>query len=249
MDKGFLDYDEKLEKLKKMIRDSNSIVCMLGIGMGMECGLANRWSNEEAYRVEKEYKYSPEEIYSTVFYNTRPELFFKYYRNECLKLDCEPSVAYDALKRLESTGKLTACITHNIQSMAVKAGLKNVIELHGTIHDNRCPKCDRRYTAEYMKKSVGVPHCEICKAPIRPMIKLQGEMIRNDRMTEAANVCAQADMIMVLGTNLFHPMVSTFTNYYKGNRIVLVSKNEHFTDKKADLCIHDEVKTILPLVM
>ncbi|HKM21705.1 MAG TPA: Sir2 family NAD-dependent protein deacetylase [Lachnospiraceae bacterium] len=244
-----MDNAEKIDKLTKMISNSNNIVCMLGIGMGMECGLPNRWSNEEAYRVEREYKYSPEEIYSAVFFNTRTELFYEYYKKECLRLDYTPSVAYDALLRLEATGKLRACITHNIQSMAVKAGLSNVIELHGSIHDNKCPKCGKRYSAEYMRDAVGVPLCEDCKAPIRPLVKLQGEQIRNDRMTEAANVSAEADMIMVLGINLNHPMVKTFTNYYTGSRLVLVTKNEHFTDKNADLCIHDEVKKILPLVI
>ena len=244
-----MDNADKIAKLKSMIEKTDNIVCMLGVGMGMECGLPNRWSNEEAYRVEREYKYSPEEIYSAVFFNTRTELFYEYYKKECLHLDAQPSKAYDALIKLEQMGKLKACITHNIQSMAVQAGVKNVIELHGSIHDNRCPKCGKHYTAEYMKQAVGVPLCDVCKSPIRPMVKLQGEMMRNDRMTEAANVSAQADMIMVLGINLNHPMVKTFTNYYTGDQLVLITKNEHFTDKRADLCIHSEVRNILPLVV
>jgi len=244
-----MDNNEKLDKLRKMIQSSNNIVCMLGVGMSMECGLPNRWSNEEAYRVEREYKFSPEEIYSAVFYNTRPVLFYEYYKKECLRLGYKPSEAYEALKYLEKVGKLKACVTYNIHSIAVMAGLKNVIELHGTIFDNRCPKCDRRYSAEYIRDAIGVPLCEVCKAPIRPMVKLQGEMIRNDRMTEAANVCSQANMIMVLGINLNNSIVSMLTNYYAGNRLVLITKNEHFTDKKADLCIHDEVKSILPQVI
>ena len=73
--------------------------------------------------------------------------------------------------------------------------------------------------------------------------------MRNDRMTEAANAAAQADVIMVLGINLNHPMVKTFTNYYQGNQLILITKNEHFTDKNADLCIHSEVKSILPLIV
>ncbi len=244
-----MDNSEKIEKLKQIIERTDNIVCMIGVGMGMECGLPNRWSNEEAYRIEKEYRYSPEEIYSAVFYHTRPELFYDYYKKECLHLDVHPSEAYDALIKLEKMGKLRACITHNIQCMAAQAGVKKVIELHGSIHDNRCPKCGRQYPAQYIKDAVGVPLCESCKSPIRPMVKLQGEMMRNDRMTEAANAAAQADVIMVLGINLNHPMVKTFTNYYQGNQLILITKNEHFTDKKADLCIHSEVKSILPLVV
>lgn len=238
--------ERQIEKLRRMIEANNQIVCLLGVGMGMECGLKNRWCNEEAYRVEQEYGYSPEEIYSAVFYSTKKEEFFKYYKKECLYLDVQPSEAHYSLLKLEKSGKLKACITHNINCMAVKAGLKNVIALHGSIHDNECPKCHKKYSAVYMKNSVGVPLCESCKQPIRPLVKLRGEMIRNDKMTLAANACQAADMVLVLGTNLNHPMVKSFLYYYTGNKVVLITKHEHYTDKLADLCIYGEVREILP---
>ncbi len=241
--------EEQINRLRRMIEATDHIVCLLGVGMGIECGLKNRWCNEEAYRVEEEYGYSPEEIYSATFYSTKTELFYRYYKKECLNMNVEPSEAYYSLLKLEKRGKLTACITHNIQSMAVKVGLSNVIELHGSIHENECPKCHAVYSAVYMRDAKGVPLCEVCKQPIRPHVKLQGEQIRNDRMTQAANACQAAHMILVLGTNLNHPMVKSFIRYYMGNKVVLVTKHEHYTDKQADLCIYGEVRDILPKVV
>lgn len=238
--------ERQIDKLRRMIEANDHIVCLLGVGMGMECGLKNRWCNEEAYRVEEEYGYSPEEIYSAGFYSTKTEEFFKYYKRECLDLDVQPSEAHYSLLKLEQAGKLTACITHNINCMAVKAGLKNVIELHGSVHDNECPKCHKKYSAAFIKEAVGVPLCESCKQPIRPHVKLTGEMLRNDKMTLAANACQAAHMVLVLGTNLNHPMVKSFLHYYTGDKVVLITKHEHYTDKLADLCIYGEVRKILP---
>ncbi|MFT3985324.1 MAG: hypothetical protein QM697_15570, partial [Lachnospiraceae bacterium] len=73
---------EQIGKLRRMIEANDQIVCLLGVGMGIECGLKNRWCNEETYRVEAEYGYSPEEIYSAIFYGTKTEEFFKYYKKE-----------------------------------------------------------------------------------------------------------------------------------------------------------------------
>lgn len=242
--------EEQINRLRRMIAATDHIVCLLGVGMGIECGLKNRWCNEEAYRVEEEYGYSPEEIYSASFYSTKTEQFYNYYKKECLGMEhVKPSEAYHSLLKLEQEGKITACITHNIQSMAVEAGLENVIELHGSIHDNECPNCHKKYSAAYMKAAPGVPLCEVCKQPVRPHVKLRGEMIRNDKMTQAANACQAAHMILVLGTNLNHPMVKSFIRYYTGDKVVLVTKHEHYTDKQADLCIYGEVKEILPQVI
>ncbi len=241
--------EEQIGRLRRIIETNDHIVCLLGVGMGMECGLKNRWCNEEAYRVEEEYGYSPEEIYSAAFYSTKTEEFFKYYKQECLNLDVQPSQAHHALLALEHVGKLSACITHNINCMAVKVGLKNVIELHGSVHDNECPKCHKKYAAVFIKEAMGVPLCEDCKHPIRPHVKLRGEMIRNDIMTMAANACQSAHVVLVLGTNLNHPMVKSFLHYYKGNEVVLITKHEHYTDKQADLCIYGEVREILPRVI
>ena len=38
---------------------------------------------DKAYDIEKKYGYSPEEIFTCAFYNTRPKLFFDFYKQRC----------------------------------------------------------------------------------------------------------------------------------------------------------------------
>lgn len=244
------DTKEHIEQLKNEIAQASNIVCLAGIGLCIESGYPNRFSNDEAYRVEEIYGYSPEEIYSVTFYNTKNKLFFDYYRNEFLsRLDYKPSNAHYALKQLEDQGKLSSVITYTSDGLLKKAGIKSVVELLGSIHDNECPKCHRKYSAEFIRDYNGVPLCEECKRAIRPMVTLFGETMRNDYMTEAANACQNADMIIVAGINMNYPLVKSYLQYYKGDKVALITKNEHHTDEQAQLCIYGEVREILPKVV
>lgn len=67
-------------------------------------------------------------------------------------------------------------------------------------------------------------------------------------MTEAVNACEDADLILVLGTNMYDNMVKFCTGTYKGERLVLITKEDHYTDKYADIIIHDQVADVLPQI-
>jgi NAD-dependent deacetylase len=68
-------------------------------------------------------------------------------------------------------------------------------------------------------------------------------------MTEAVNACEDADLILCLGTNMYDNMVRFCTEAYKGNRLVLITKEEHYMDKYANVVIHDNVSKVLPQII
>lgn len=241
--------EEKIEYAKRLIQQSDNVVCLSGIGVVMECGALNFNNDEVAYRIEDTYHRCPEEIMSSVFYNVRMEQFYEFYKKEILNRKLTPTATYDAMKRLQESNKLKACITYNIYGFADQMGIKNVYELDGNIHNNGCSKCGKTFSMEYVRDSEGVPLCDACKAAIRPGVRLHGERMRNDILTKAVNACAEADVLLVLGTNLFDDMVQFAVNHYQGEKLILITKHEHFTDKAADLVIHEYVKEILPAIV
>ncbi|MCR4658183.1 MAG: hypothetical protein K5770_18440 [Lachnospiraceae bacterium] len=238
--------EEKLENLRALIRDNDNIVAMLGTGMEIECGLKNLWSSEECYRIEDEYGLSPEELFSAAFYTTKKQKFYKFYRREILDSEAHPGPGYYAVKKLEDMGKLSACIVHDISGLAEEAGIKNIINIRGSIRTNECPKCYKKYSLNYMKRSKGIPLCEKCQVPIRPRVLLRGEMMRNDVMTKAADAVRDASLVLILGTNMNHPIVRTFLQYYEGEHVILITLHNHFSDSLAEMCIHGKVDEILP---
>ena len=244
-----VDQSGTIAKVKEMIGESSHIVVLLGIGTVIESGGENIWSSRECYRIEERYHKSPDEMMSVGYYSARRDKFFDFYKREILGPEMKPASLFKDLRRLQKTGRIRKMITQNYYDLHSEAGLKDVIELYGNVKNNICPRCGKAFTVDYVKNSKGVPLCDECKSGIRPGIMLFGEKIANDLMTEAVNACEKADLILVLGTNMYDNMVKFCTGNYKGDRVVLITKEEHYTDKFADYVIHDEVSNVLPLVM
>lgn len=234
------------KNILQVLRDSRYTVALTGVEMILENGYPALRDGFASYDVEEEYGYCPEEILSTGFYATRKELFFKFYREELLKAaEIPPGKGYLSLKKLQDLGLLKTIITKRIFGLADRAGCTNVINLHGTIYRNVCPKCGAVYPMEYIKEAKGVPLCEKCLAPVRPKICLFGEAVDNGVITRAANEMGKADVVLVLGAPVHVPMCQQLLQYYEGNQVILVKETEHFSDTRANICIHSRCDDFL----
>ena len=82
-------------------------------------------------------------------------------------LDAIPNIIHEYLKCLDNQNKLRCVITQNIDGLHKRAGLTNVLELHGTIYKNHCMKCGKEYEASYVFSNHDIPVCS-CGGIIRP---------------------------------------------------------------------------------
>lgn len=227
------------ENILQMLEDSKYTVAMSGSEMLLEDGYPGMRDGDESYDIEQKYGYSVEELLSSVFYATRKELFFEFYKTEFLaQTDILPGKGFLSLQRLEKYGLIQCMITKRRFGVLNRAGCRHVINLHGSIYDNTCPKCGGKYTVEYMKSARGVPLCTKCKVPIRPNICLYGEMVDNGIMTQAAEEIQKADVLLVLGTSLHAGLCHQLIQYYTGDKLILITNEEHFSDKLADVLVY-----------
>lgn len=238
--------DAKISNVKRLIDESKYLVCICGGGMLWESGHLSLRDPERAYDIEAKYGYSPEEMFSSAFYNTRSEPFYKFYKQEVLSEKMEPGPAFLSLAKLEEAGVLKTVITGAIYALPTRAGCKNVLEPHGNIENNRCPHCQKVYTKEYLLHAKKVPLCEVCMKPIRPGIRFYGEMIDNAIITRVAEEIGKADVLMVLGTRLDSDFCDNYLSYYNGNKLILINNIEDFTDERADYVIHGVINDIVP---
>ena len=237
-----------LQNIENAIRESRHIVCLLGRNTAADCGCFNYQDSISAYAVETNYGYSPEEIFSASFYNTRPKLFFDYYHKEILGKMGEPGPEFEVLKRMEDDRKVFAVITRSIYGLLRRAGIRNYIEMHGSVFENKCPHCGTWYDIEFVKSARGVPFCTNCGSIVRPQIVLDGEMIRNERITAAANEISRADTLLILGCSLKSTLAHTSIKYFSGNKIILINEEENYSDAVADLVCHSKPRDVLPKV-
>ena len=236
----------EMHYLKQVLANSSYIVVLLGIRASMDCGCLNYRQEDGLYELEKRYGLSPEEILSAGFYNSRPGKFFEFYKNEVLGNLGEPDECMKTLAFLEKNGRVRAVITRELYSLAKRAGCENVIELHGSVYDNKCPRCQKEYPVEYMKAAHGVPLCKDCGIPVRPQICLMGEMVDSRRICRAAEEMEKADTLLILGTHFESILVRTCLPYFNGKEIILVNEDKHLSDRKASCVYHERPVDFLP---
>lgn len=232
---------EKIELLKKWIGESNRIVFFGGAGVSTESGIPDFRSVDGLYN--QKFEYPPETIISHSFYRRRPEYFFRFYREKMLPLGFEPNITHRKLARWEAEGRLAAVVTQNIDGLHQKAGSRRVYELHGSVLRNYCVKCRRFYPAEYIRDSEGVPRCE-CGGIVKPDVVLYEEGLDQTVIRRSVEAIYDADLMIVAGTSLTVYPAAGLLQYYQGNRLVLINRDETPYDSQADLVIHDSLGTV-----
>lgn len=231
-----------VEQLQQMIDESSSIVFFGGAGVSTESGIPDFRSVDGLYH--QKYDYPPETILSHTFYRSRPDEFYKFYRDKMLCLDAKPNAAHLKLAELEAAGKLKAVITQNIDGLHQAAGSKCVYELHGSVLRNYCETCGKFYDAQYILDSEGVPKCS-CGGGIKPDVVLYEEGLDNRILSGAIKAISEADMMIIGGTSLVVYPAAGLIDYYRGSKLVLINKAPTSRDNMADLVISGPIGEIL----
>ena len=150
----------------------------------------------------------------------------------------KPNRCHTRLAELEQEGKLKAVITQNIDGLHQLAGSQNVLELHGSILRAYCSRCRKSYDADVINHGTGVPRCS-CGGVIRPDIVLYEEPLDDDVIMRSIHYIRQADVLIVGGTSLRVYPAAGLINYYRGNKLVLITRSS--TPAEADLVIHGRI--------
>lgn len=227
---------EKIEKLKKLVDESQNIVFFGGAGVSTESGIPDFRSKDGLYN--QKYKYPPEYILSHTFFINKTEEFFKFYKEKMNSLKYEPNITHIKLAELEKKGKLKAVITQNIDGLHQKAGSKNVLELHGSVLRNNCMECNKFYNAEFVFNSEGIPKCE-CGGIVKPDVVLYEERLNDIVLEKSIQAIREADLLIVGGTSLTVNPASSLVHYYRGKKLVLINKDSTSYDRIADLVINE----------
>ena len=230
----------KYETLQNWINESNNIVFFGGAGVSTSSGIKDFRSKDGLYHMK--YKYPPEEILSHHFFIENPKEFYKFYIDKMNCLDKQPNICHKYLTKLEKNGKLKAIVTQNIDGLHEKAGSINIYNLHGTINENKCIKCNKEYT----KEDIFINHTTTCKCGglIKPNVILYEEPLDTDIIENTINAISKADLLLIVGTSLTVYPASSFINYFKGKHLVIINKDITPIDNKADLVINDDIKDV-----
>jgi len=197
----------RAERLAGLLRDAERAVVLTGAGISVPSGIPDfRTPGKGLWE-----KVDPMEVAHIDAFHRDTKRFWSFYRPRFADLaDKQPNGAHAALAELEARGLLAAVITQNIDRLHSRAGSERVVEVHGSIASSSCTTCGTSYPLESVGEifdSDGVPTCACCMGKVKPDVVLFGELLPEDAMAEAQELCADADLLLCVGSSLeVHPV-------------------------------------------
>ncbi len=220
---------------------------MTGAGVSAESGIPTFRDKDGTWsKVDPMWFASPEGFAAqpadvTAWYDDR--------RRKCL--DCAPNAAHHALaeieRRLADLGGTFTLLTQNVDRLHHRAGSRNVVELHGSLHVWRCTK-----TGE---ERDDLP-CPLPEHPMpspagglyRPGVVWFGEMLPEDALRASYEALATCDIVMSIGTSAVVYPAASFVEVAMERGAVGIEINKDATPitDRVDHAIPGAAATIVP---
>lgn len=193
-----------LSLIAERLRNAQRVFVLTGAGVSAESGIptfrdaqTGMWS-----------RMRPEDLASPQAFARNPKLVWDWYAERRAAVRAaHPNPGHLALVTMASHVPQLTLATQNVDSLHLRAGSTNVLELHGSLERVRCSEEGLRIPeAEWAPAGEeGVPTCPECGALLRPDIVWFGEMLPVKALRAAQDAARAADVVLSIGTSMLVP--------------------------------------------
>lgn len=199
------------------------IVVLSGAGMSAESGISTFRDNGGLWD-----QYNVEDVATPEGWMRNPQLVTDFYnvRRKQL-LEVEPCLGHKLVAKLEDEHAVTV-ITQNVDNLHERAGSSYIIHLHGELMKvtSSISPNDSRYVKTLDEEHLEVKIGDLADdgSQLRPFIVWFGESV--PEIEKAAEECAKAEMLIVIGTSLnVYPAAGLTRCVAPGTPIYLIDPN------------------------
>jgi len=152
-----------------LVKNCKRVVVLTGAGVSVSCGIPDFRSRDGIYsRLADDFPDlpDPQAMFDIKYFSQDPRPFFKFAK-EIYPGQFKPSTCHQFIRKLEDHGKLLRNYTQNIDTLENVAGIKNVIECHGSFAFASCTRCKAKVTADEIRDDImaqRIPRCKLCAA-------------------------------------------------------------------------------------
>jgi len=232
-----------LDEARTRLLGARSIFVLTGSGISSESGLPTFRGVGGFWRTLR-----VEELASPEGFAQDPQLVWTWYNERLAShAGAEPNAGHRALAALQARHGDFTLATQNVDSLHLRAGSRDVLELHGNLREARCDLCGARR----LLGAEGFPLAEIeheCGGRFRPDIVWFGESLPYDVWERAAEAASRADVVLVVGTSgLVNPAAQLVTHYPSGSAFVIeVNPEATPISRRADAALRGTAASLLP---
>ena len=230
-----------IDEIVARMRRARSVFVLTGSGISAESGLPTFRGVGGLWRTHR-----VEQLASPQGFARDPRLVWTWYNERrAAHRNAQPSAAHVALAQLETRTADFTLATQNVDSLHVRAGSRNVLELHGSLRVARCNRCGVSLDIDN-----GLPLEEIehdCGGLFRPGVVWFGEPLPVREWELASQAAERADVKLIIGTSaIVQPAASLALGH--GAWVAEINPEETSISRDVDLSIRARASEVLPHV-
>ncbi|WP_321515037.1 NAD-dependent deacylase [Marinifilum fragile] len=213
------------------------LVVLSGAGMSAESGIRTFRDMGGLWK-----EYDVMEVASPTAWNNNPKLVHQFYNERRKQLfECEPNQGHHLIKKLEKHFDVHI-VTQNVDDLHERAGSSKILHLHGELKKARST-VDSSLVYELDKWELGLEDkCEK-GSPLRPHIVWFGESV--PAISEAAEIVAQADIFLIIGTSLNVYPAAGLIDYAPNNTpVYIIDPNQPAIHSKKNITFITEIASV-----
>jgi NAD-dependent deacetylase len=237
----------------ELLRDSTRILAFTGAGISTESGIPDFRGPDGLWT-----RIDPDE-FNIERFRSDPEVRKKGWRLHQegrlwgARASVQPNAGHRAFVDLWEDGRLSGCVTQNIDGLHQAAGLPDevVAELHGNVRQARCLSCQTRWPIEEVLAWVDAgqddPHCPHCAGIVKTATIMFGEMLPESEIVKAWAIADASDAVLAVGSTLsvWPAAEIPLTLLQDGKPLVIVNKGPTDMDRLATIRIEGGAGEVL----
>jgi NAD-dependent deacetylase len=199
-------------ELLERLRDVRSVGAITGAGVSAESGIQTYRGKGGIYDDLEDGERTVEALSGHMLLSDPDRTWRAVGRLARQAIGARPNPAHLALVDLESRLDRFVLLTQNVDGLHQLAGSRNVIDIHGNVHEAVCMSCGgiARLDSERLVSIEVTPRCERCRGPMRPNAVLFGELLPTDKIARIHDEFHHRppDLVLVAGTSALFPYIS-----------------------------------------
>ncbi len=243
---------DSIQTVREWVGQSRRIVVLTGAGISTESGIPDFRGPQGVWTKNPK----AEKLSDIRYYMADPEVRRLAWQQRLTHAawTAKPNAGHMALVSLEQSGRLHALITQNIDGLHQAAGnsRQKVIEVHGTMLDVVCMRCDWRgpmqETLDRVRAGEEDPPCNSCGGILKSATISFGQALAQEVIDRALRAAEKADLLLAIGTSLSVYPVANAVPLAKAARARVVILNAEPTpmDELADAVLQGSIGEVLP---
>jgi NAD-dependent protein deacetylase/lipoamidase len=234
-----------MDRLVRALRDASSVLVLTGSGISAESGLPTFRGVGGLWRTHR-----VEELASPQGFERDPVLVWTWYNErKAAHSHAVPNAGHVALAGLEDLVTDFTLATQNVDSLHLRAGSRNLVELHGNLRETRCSRCGTRQPLGDGGLALdAIEHA--CGGRLRPDIVWFGEPLPPAAWARAKAAASRAEVIVAVGTSaVVYPAAALATHYNPGAFVAEINPQATAISDRVDCTVRESAAQALPRLL